>query len=113
MAEKYNALQARKANHKAMSPEEMLAHSDEALHHAMPMPVGTTAVAHNIDTAEIGRNADDLPPPLNRTEAQLVTIDLYTDELVAEMMPEVTYQYWTYNGKVPPHPYPSQSQKSG
>jgi len=30
-----------------------------------------------------------------------VKVDLYTDELVAEMMPEVTYQYWTYNGKVP------------
>ena len=38
---------------------------------------------------------------LNRTQAQLVSVNLYTDELVAEMMPEVTYQYWTYNGKVP------------
>jgi len=39
----------------------------------------------------LAANADDLPPPLNRTEAQLVSVDLYTDELVAEMMPEVTY----------------------
>ncbi len=101
MAEKYNALQAEKAKHKAMSAEEMAAHSDEEMHHAMPMPAGSAAVAHNIDTDEIGRNADDLPPPLNRTEAQLVKVDLYTEELVAEMMPEVTYQYWTYNGKVP------------
>jgi nitrite reductase (NO-forming) len=31
----------------------------------------------------------------------LVSIDLYTDEQVAEIMPEVTYQYWTYNSKVP------------
>ena len=84
MAEKYNALQAEKTKHKAMTAEEMAAHSDEALHHAMPMPAGLTAVAHNIDTDEIGRNADDLPPPLNRTESQLVSVDLYTDELVAE-----------------------------
>ena len=94
-------LQAEKAKHKAMSAEEMAAHSDEAMHHAMPMPAESAGVAHNIDTDEIGRNADDLPPPLNRTEAQLVKVDLYTEELVAEMMPEVTYQYWTYNGKVP------------
>jgi len=101
MAEKYNALQAEKAKHKAMSAEEMAAHSDEERQHAMPMPAGSATVAHNIDTDEIGRNADDLPPPLNRTESQRVSVDLYTEELVAEMMPEVTYQYWTYNGKVP------------
>ncbi len=101
MAEKYNALQAEKARHKAMSAQEMAAHTDEEMHHAMPTTAKSVSVAHNIDTAEIGRKADDLPPPLNRTEAQLVSVDLYTDELVAEMMPEVTYQYWTYNGKVP------------
>ncbi|MDD2660865.1 MAG: multicopper oxidase domain-containing protein, partial [Methylococcales bacterium] len=92
MAEKYNALQAEKAKQKAMSAEEM--------HHAIPMSHELSG-AHKIDTDEIGRNADDLPPPLNRTQAQLVRVDLYTEELVAEMMPEVTYQYWTYNGKVP------------
>ena len=101
MAEKYNAVQAEKTKHKAISAEEMAAHTDEEMLHAMPMPTVSAAVEHNIDTDEIGRNADDLPPPLNRTEAQLVKVDLYTEELVAEMMPEVTYQYWTYNGKVP------------
>jgi nitrite reductase (NO-forming) len=39
--------------------------------------------------------------PLNRTQSQRVSVDLYTDERVAEMMPGVTYQYWTYNGKAP------------
>ena len=101
MAEKYNAVQAEKVRHKAMSAKERADHTDETLHHAMPMPAGSAAVAHDIDSGEIGRNADDLPPPLNRTEPQLVKVDLYTEELVAEMMPEVTYQYWTYNGKVP------------
>ncbi|MDD1644556.1 MAG: multicopper oxidase domain-containing protein, partial [Methylococcaceae bacterium] len=101
MAEKYNAVQAENAKHKAMSAQEMAAHSDEEMHHDMPMPAGSTAITHNIDTDEIGRNADDLPPPINRTQAQTVSVNLYTEELVAEMMPEVTYQYWTYNGKVP------------
>lgn len=98
MEAKYNAVQAEKAKHQTMSAEEMAAHADGDMHHAMP---DGAAVTHKIDTDEIGRNADDLPSPLNRTQAQLVRVDLYTDELVAEMMPEVTYQYWTYNGKVP------------
>ena len=100
MAEKYNAVQTEKIKHKAMSAEEMSAHSGEEMHHAMPMP-NETSTAPKIDTDEIGRRADDLPPPLNRKQSQRVSIDLYSDEVVAEMMPDVTYQYWTYNGKVP------------
>lgn len=98
MAKEYNAVQAEKIKHQSMSAEEMAAHSGGEMHHAMP---AESAGTRKLDTDEIGRNADDLPAPLTRKEAQLVSIDLYTDELVAEMMPEVTYQYWTYNGKVP------------
>ena len=51
---------------------------------------------------EIGRSADDLPVALNRTQAQLVSVDLYAEERIAETMFGVTYQhYWTYNGEVP------------
>jgi len=39
MAEKYNAVQAEKAKHKAMSAQEMAAHSDEEMHHAMQCPL--------------------------------------------------------------------------
>lgn len=98
MEEKYNAIQAEKAKHQTMSAEEMVAHADGDMHHAMP---NGAATAHKIDTDEIGRNADDLPSPINRTQVQTVSVNLYTDELVAEIMPGVTYQYWTYNGKVP------------
>ncbi len=111
-AEKYAAIQAEKARHKAMSAEEMAVHEgggmqhsmpmapDGQMQHSMPMPAESESTAQSgID--EIGRRADDLPAPLSRTKPQLVSIDLYTDELVAEMMPGVTYQYWTYNGKVP------------
>ena len=89
MEKKYNAIQADKAQHQTMSAEAD--HQMSAEEHKQHMLAGQ----------DIGRRADDLPPPLNRTKAQLVSVDLYTDELVAEMMPGVTYQYWTYNGQVP------------
>lgn len=57
--------------------------------------------ARAVDTAEIGKRADDLPSPLTRTENELVEIQLETQELVAEIMPGVTYTYWTFNGTVP------------
>jgi len=100
MAKKYNAIQADKAEHQTMSAEEMAKHEGGGMQHSMPMPTESIG-AYQIGMDDIGRRADDLPAPLNRTQAQLVSIDLYTDELVAEMMPGVTYQYWTYNGKVP------------
>ena len=99
-AEKIAVIQAEKARHKAMSAEEMAGHEGGGMQHSMPKPIGAEG-AQQIDISEIGRRADDLPAPLNRTEAQLVSVDLYTDELVAEIMPGVTYQYWTYNGQVP------------
>ncbi len=72
--------------------------ADEQAHH--PPTVGTGAKARKTDTAEIGRPANDLNAPLTRKDDK-VSFDLYSDELVAEMMPGVTYEYWTYNGRVP------------
>ncbi len=109
-AEKSAAIQAEKARHKTMSAGNIAEHGSGQMQHSMPMsgdgqmqhamPAESTGAVQS-DASEIGRRADDLPAPLNRTQAQLVSVDLYTDELVAEMMPGVTYQYWTYNGKVP------------
>jgi nitrite reductase (NO-forming) len=87
----------------AMSVQEMVDHS---AHNRVEDSDGVMLMSglkpcSTCDSDEIGRNANDLPPPIQRKESHLVAIDLYTDELVAEMMPEVTYQYWTYNGKVP------------
>ncbi|TAN67366.1 MAG: nitrite reductase, copper-containing [Methylobacter sp.] len=98
--EKYAANQAEKAKHQSMPTAEMTEHSGGGMQHSMPMP-GESAPPHQSGIDEIGRRADDLPAPLSRTQPQLVSVDLYTDELVAEMMPGVTYEYWTYNGKVP------------
>jgi len=96
MAEKVAAVKTENEKHKTISTTKMAVHSDSDTQHVIP-----NTAAPKIDNDEISRNADDLPPPINRTEAQVVRVDLYTAELVAQMMPEVTYQYWTYNGKVP------------
>ncbi|MEQ1529961.1 MAG: multicopper oxidase domain-containing protein [Methylococcales bacterium] len=104
MEAKYQAVQSdivkHKAMHKLMAEEDAIQHSDGAMHHVHAMSAETGEML-KLDTDEIGRRADDLPPSLNRAQEQLVTIDLYTDEIIAEMMSGVTYQYWTYNGKVP------------
>lgn len=108
--DKYAATQAEKAEHKPMSIEEMEGHSAGGMQHSMPVPAdgqmqhvmpAEPAGTHQSGMDEIGRRADDLPAPLNRTQAQRVSVDLYTDEIVAEIMPGVSYEYWTYNGKVP------------
>ena len=98
--EKYAAVQAEKAKHQMMPAGNMAEHSGGGSQHSMSM-LAELAIPHQSDMDEIGRRADDLPAPLNRTQPQLVSVDLYTDERVAEMMPGVSYEYWTYNGKVP------------
>ena len=108
MEKKYNAIQADKAQHNAMSAAEMAEHSGGEMQHEMSadehkqhMMAAESGGDQPMTGEDIGRRADDLPPPLNRMQSQLVSVDLYTDERIAEMMPGVTYQYWTYNGKVP------------
>lgn len=100
MASKYAAIQPEK--HLATT-QALAKHSSHEMsgqsHNGMVMVENKPC--SNCDTDEIGRNADDLPAPINRQESQLVSVDLYTEELIAEMMPEVTYKYWTYNGKIP------------
>jgi nitrite reductase (NO-forming) len=56
------------------------------------------------DTDEIGRKSD-----ANQTIFQPLLIDrnlslsapIFIPRLIAEMMPGVTYKYWTYDSKIP------------
>jgi len=50
---------------------------------------------------EISRDPRDLPPPLNRTESADVEIDMEAVEVISEMAPGVTFNYWTFGGQVP------------
>lgn len=51
--------------------------------------------------SDIARNPSDVPPPTGRTEPAHVTLELTAKEVIAEMAPGVTVNYWTYNGTVP------------
>jgi len=57
--------------------------------------------AQPVTSQNISRSAGDVPPPITRTENQLVVVALETREVIAELAPGVTYEYWTYNGTVP------------
>ena len=57
--------------------------------------------ALTLDVDEIGKKADDFPLPIVRRENERVIVELETREIIAEIAPGVTYEYWTYNGTVP------------
>jgi Cu+-exporting ATPase len=50
---------------------------------------------------DISRHASDLSSPITHNADGTVVIKLETREVVSELAPGTTYQYWTYNGTVP------------
>jgi nitrite reductase (NO-forming) len=64
--------------------------------------VGTgAATTMKPEAADISREPTDLPPPIGGRAPQLVTIHLYTEEVKGQLADNTTYNYWTFNGKVP------------
>lgn len=51
--------------------------------------------------SDIARDPNDVPPPLDRTEPKLVKVSLETKEVIAEMVPGVFVNYWTFDGQIP------------
>lgn len=51
--------------------------------------------------SDIARDPSDVPPPITRSEPAHVTLELTAKEVIAEMAPGVSVNYWTYNGTVP------------
>ncbi len=51
--------------------------------------------------ADIARNPNDLPPPIERTSAETVTVNITTKEVISEVAPGVYQNFWTFGGKVP------------
>jgi nitrite reductase (NO-forming) len=52
-------------------------------------------------STSIVRNPADLPPPLPAGPPRTLTVDLEAVELVGKLANETTYNYWTFNSKVP------------
>ena len=59
-----------------------------------PQPVAQAA-------ADIVRDPADLPGPIARRTPQTVTVNLETVEITGQLDDGSTYDYWTYNRKVP------------
>jgi len=53
--------------------------------------------------ADIVRDPADLPPPVRKRDPQIVRVSLVAQELEGKLDPVLgaTYEYWTFNGKVP------------
>jgi len=56
-----------------------------------------------VDAVDISRNPADVAPPVGDRPPQLVKVALTAQELEGKLDPamKATYQYWTFNGKVP------------
>jgi nitrite reductase (NO-forming) len=50
---------------------------------------------------DIVRDPTDLPPPIGNRPPQVVRIDLETIEMTGQLDDKTTYNYWTFNAKVP------------
>ncbi|HLO28773.1 MAG TPA: copper-containing nitrite reductase [Anaerolineales bacterium] len=69
---------------------------------AMPMSAGPVVVNNPPATgADIVRDPTEIPAPIGDREPQKVRIDLETVEIVGQLADGTTYDFWTFNGKVP------------
>ena len=57
--------------------------------------------AQLVGTDDISRKADNIPASITRKENTKVVLNLEARQVVAELAPGTTYEYWTYNGTVP------------
>jgi nitrite reductase (NO-forming) len=62
---------------------------------------GKTTVAALPPSVSIARDPADLPGPLPAGPPRTVAVELETVELIGKLANETTYNYWTFNGKVP------------
>jgi nitrite reductase (NO-forming) len=68
---------------------------------AATAPTAQLDAAKPVDVDRIAADPHDLPPPITRTEPAVVPVELETLELVAEVEPGVTFDYMTFDGRVP------------
>lgn len=50
---------------------------------------------------DIARDPKDIPPPIARTNPETVKVEIEAKEVISEMAPGITFNYWTFGGKVP------------
>ena len=69
----------------------------------LPSISGTTATPHPKagSLVDIVRDPSDLPPPVGNRLPRRVEVNLYTEEVTGTLANGTSYDYWTFNGKVP------------
>jgi nitrite reductase (NO-forming) len=63
--------------------------------------VGDEPVRAANEGADIVRNPADIPPPIGNRPPQTVSIDMEALELKGQLADGTTYDYWTFDGRVP------------
>ena len=67
--------------------------------HIQVVPGARTAAVAT--AADVTRDPTDLPPPIGARAPQIVRVDLRTVEVQGQLADKTTYNFWTFNGKVP------------
>ena len=62
---------------------------------------GPRAASAAGSAVEIVRDPADLPPPIKGRPPQVVRVDLKTVEVQGQLADKTTYNFWTFDGKVP------------
>lgn len=79
----------------------LLASTAVAILAAAPPALAAEAAPAPAAVADIVRSATDLPGPLTRRGPATVKVDLETVEVTGQLADGSTYQYWTFNRRVP------------
>ncbi|MFQ8432600.1 copper-containing nitrite reductase [Amaricoccus sp. W119] len=91
---------------RATSPGEFAYYCTIAGHRAAGMEglirvVGGERTAEGEDGADIVRDPADLPDPIGQRAPQVVKVELETVELKGRLDDGTSYEFWTFDGKVP------------
>src|SRR5437588_3726653 len=78
--------------------------SDVHTGHEVPAQVGSASASSVPQAVAAGTTRLPQPqvaPPVNRTEAALVKVDLETTQVTALLADGIAYKFWTFNGSIP------------
>ena len=94
---------AQNSSARDMSSHQMESQQPADSNLPMPQDFQTPEQGAIVDAVDIARDPADVAPPVGDRPSQLVKVALTAEELEGRLDPamKTTYQYWTFNGKVP------------
>lgn len=76
-------------------------HDPHEMHMRPGAAGGSLKPAKPVTVDEIGWDAGEIPPPIERDRPETVEYTIQTKEVVAQLEDGTTFDLWTYDGKVP------------